>query len=569
MKKRVAEIIKKALKEEKFNLKTDKILEFLETPSSPDFGDYAFPCFFLAKELKKEPFEIALELRKNIGNFPETDFEDIQTKGSYVNFFLNRKDLARKVSWDAITQKKNYGKLDLGKRKRLMIEFPSPNTNKPLHLGHLRNMAIGESLSRIMEFEGKKVIRANLNNDRGISICKSMLAYKEWGRNKTPEEKKVKSDHFVGNFYVLFNKKLKKNKKLLKKAQEMLRKWEEGDRETLMLWKIMNNWALNGFKETYEKFGIKHDVTYFESKLYKKGKEIIEKGIKKKIFTKLKKGEVKINLEEEELGEKILLRSDGTSLYIVQDLALAKINFDKYKLDEYYYVVGNEQNYHFKVLFSILDKLGFQNKELKHLSYGMVNLPEGKMKSREGEVVDADDLMEKLVLMAKKEIKKREPKIKKQELEERSEIVALSAIKYFLLKVDMKKDMLFNPKEALNFEGNSGPYLLYSYARAGSILKKSENKDKFEVPELEEKEFKLVKKIFIFSEIVRKSYETLNPSLIANYSYELSQIFNEFYDECRVIGSEQEAFRLALIEAFRQTLKNSFWLLGIKTLERM
>jgi arginyl-tRNA synthetase len=569
MKEKVVEIINKALREKGIKLETKKITELIERPSSIDFGDYAFPCFFLSEKLKEEPSETALSLRKIIGNFSETDFEDIKTNNGYVNFFLNKRDLAREVSWETITQKKNYGKLRLGKGKRAMIEFPSPNTNKPLHLGHLRNMAIGDSLSRIMEFEGKKVIKSNLNNDRGIHICKSMLAYQKWGKEETPEDKKIKPDHFVGNFYIMFNEKSKRNKKLLEEAQEMLRKWEEGDRKTLLLWKVMNNWTLEGFKKTYEEFGIKHDITFFESNLYKKGKNIILEGLKKKIFTKSKKGEVKIDLKKEKLDEKILLRSDGTSLYIVQDIALAKIKFDKYNLDESYYVVGNEQNYHFKVLFSILEKIGFKNKKLEHISHGMVNLPKGKMKSREGIVVDADDLIKNITSMAEKKIKEREPKIKKSELEERSKIIALGAIKYFLLKVDIKKDMLFNPEEALNFEGNSGPYILYTYARATSILKKSKNKDKFEVPELEQKELELVKKIYLFSEIVKKAYETLNPALIANYSYELAQKFNEFYHISKVIGSEHEAFRLTLIEAFRQTLRNSLELLGIKTLERM
>ncbi len=566
MKKAVVKVLKKALKEKGIDMKGIEIEDLLEIPPNPELGDYSFPCFSLAEKLKDNPSQIAIELREKIGDAPATDFEDVQTKGPYLNFFMNRKSLARQVVWDAILKKKDYGQNKIGKGKRTMVEFSSPNTNKPLHLGHLRNLAIGESISRILEFNGNKVIRANLNNDRGIHISKSMLAYQKYGKYKTPEDKKIKSDHFVGEFYTLFNKK--KTKKLEKEAQELLKKWEQGDRRTLMLWKVMNNWALNGFDQTYKKFGIKHDVTFFESKIWKKGKDLIKEGLDKKIFTKSKTKEIKINLEEEGLGEKVLLRGDGTSLYIVQDMALAKIKFNKYKLDQSIYVVGNEQEYHFNVLFSILNKLGFENKEMIHLSHGMVNLPEGKMKSREGTVVDADDLIEKIRLMAEKELKKRE-KLSKTELKKRSLMIALAAIKYMLLKVDARRNVLFDPGKSINFEGNTGPYILYSYARASSIMKKAPKEKKFKVYDLDETEVALVKKLSQFPEIVFSAYKNLNPSIIANYSYQLAQIFNEFYHACRVIGSEQETFRLALVQSFRQVLKNSLKLLGIETIEEM
>ncbi len=566
MKKAVIKVLKKALKEKGVDMKGIEIENLLEIPPNPWLGDYSFPCFTLTEKLKDTPSQIAIELRGKIGDAPATDFEDVQSKGPYVNFFMNRKSLARQVVWDAILKKKDYGQSKVGKKKRTMVEFPSPNTNKSLHLGHLRNLAIGESISRILEFNGDKVIRANLNNDRGIHISKSMLAYQKYGKDQSPEDKKVKSDHFVGKFYTLFNKK--KTKKLEKEAQELLKKWEQGDRRTLMLWKVMNNWALNGFEETYKKFGIKHDVTFFESNIWKKGKNIIKEGLDKKIFTKSRTKEVKINLKKEGLGEKILLRSDRTALYIVADIALAKIKFNKYKLNRSIYVVGNEQEYHFNVLFSILKKLGFENKEMMHLSHGMVNLPEGKMKSREGTIVDADDLIEKIRIMAEKELKKRE-KLSKTELKERSLVIALAAIKYMLLKINAKRNMSFNPKESINFDGNTGPYILYSYARASSIMKKAPKEKKFKVYDLEETEVALVKKLSQFPEIVFNAYKSLNPSIIANYSYQLAQIFNEFYHACRVIGSEQETFRLALVQSFRQVLKNSLKLLGIETVEKM
>lgn len=566
MKKVVVRILKKALKEKGINMKEKEIEDLIEIPPSHELGDYSFPCFFLSGRLKEEPAQVALDLRKKIGTSPPTDFEAIRTQGPYINFFVNRKSLARQTVWDAILKRKDYGQSKAGKGKRTMVEFSSPNTNKPLHLGHLRNLAIGESISRILEFNGEKVIKANLNNDRGIHISKSMLAYQKWGKEKTPDNKKVKPDHFVGKFYTLFNKK--KTKKLEEEAQKMLRKWEEGDKRTLLLWRLMSNWALKGFGQTYKTFGIKHDVTFFESKLWKKGRKIIEEGLKKGIFKKSKKGEIKLDLKEEGLDEKILLRSDKTSLYITQDLALAKIKFDKYKLDKSIYVVGNEQEYHFKVLFSVLKKLGFENKEMIHLSYGIVNLPEGKMKSREGTVVDADDLIEKIRILAEKELKKRE-KLSKKELEKRSLIIALAAIKYMLLKVDIRRNMLFNPKESVSFEGDTGPYLLYSYARASSIMKKAVGQKKFRVYDLEDKEIALVKKLSRFPDVVLNARKNLNPSVIANYSYQLAQTFNEFYHSCRVIGSKQEAFRLALVQSFRQVLKNSLELLGIKTLEEM
>jgi arginyl-tRNA synthetase len=567
MKLLIVKILKKALKEMSVNLKDEELQRLIERPSNSEFGDYAFPCFSLSEKLKMDPSQIAIELREKIGNIVETEFEDIQTKGPYVNFFVNRKSLARQAVWDVITQKKKFGVSTVGKGRKTMVEFCSPNTNKPLHLGHLRNLALGESLSRILEFNNEKVVRAVLNNDRGIHISKSMLAYKKWGKEKTPEQKKIKPDHFVGDFYVKFNKR--KTKKLETEAQEMLIKWEQKDKNTLFLWKLMNDWALEGFKETYKTFGIKFDTEFFESKLYRRGKDLIELGLKKKIFEKTKAGEVKIDLSKEGLGEKILLRRDGTSLYIVSDLALAKIKFEKFKLNSSFYVVGQEQEYHFKVLFTILKKLGFKDKEMRHISYGMINLPSGKMKSREGTVVDADDILEKVRLMAEKELKKRE-KLSKTELKKRSKLIALAAIKYFLLKIDIKKTTLFDPKESLSFDGNTGPYILYSYARASSIMKNSkEVRKRFEIKEISKGEIELSKKLSIFPEVVINAYLSLNPSLIANYSYQLAQVFNEFYQKCRVLDSEQETFRLALVQSFRQVLKNALWLLGIETLDEM
>ena len=573
MKEMVVSVLKKALGNLKVRISEAQLENLIEMPPSQDMGDYALPCFFMSAMLKLDAHEIAMQVREEIGNIKETDFEDITVNGPYVNFFLNRKSLARQTVWDIITKKKEYGKGKIGSRKRTMVEFPSPNTNKPLHLGHLRNMSIGESISRILEFNSENVVRADLFNDRGIHICKSMLAYKKWGHESTPDKKKIKPDHFVGDFYVMFNSKGKASKKaaaaLEEEAAEMLRKWEAGDKGTLLLWKVMNDWAIQGFKETYKNFGISHDVSFYESKVYKDGKDMVVLGLGKGVFQKGPEGEVKVDLTKEGLGEKILLRKDGTSIYVVQDMGLAKAKFDRYKLDRSFYVVGNEQDHHFQVLFAILKKLGGK-KEMKHISYGMVNLPSGRMKSREGTVVDADDMIGQMKDMAEKELKKKE-KLKAEELKKRSAAIALAAIKYFLLKVDIRKTMLFNPKESINFEGDTGPYLMYSYARASSIIRKSEESlSKFEVHDLEEKELALVKKLSQFPDAVSSSYKSLNPSVIANYSHELAQAFNEFYHKCPVIGSEEkETFRLALVESFRQVMKNSLWLLGINTIEEM
>jgi len=565
MKKEIAILLKKTLKGFGVDLEKEEILGLLEIPPSGKMGDYSFPCFFLAKKLRKNPNEIAFKIKEKIS---DKDLEDIQTVGGYVNFFINKNKFANNVIKEILTKKDKFGKGDVGKKEKIIIEFPSPNTNKPLHLGHLRNMSIGESLARIAEFFGNKIIRVNLNNDRGIHICKSMTAYKKFGKGKTPKSAKTKSDHFVGDYYVKFNQHIK-DKNLEKEAKECLIKWESGDKQTLELWKKMNKWALDGFKETYKKFGIKHDKSYSESKFYTKGRSIINDGLKKKIFYKKSDGAIAIDLGKQ-LGEKIVLRSDGTSLYIAQDIYLAKLKSKDYNFDKSVYVVANEQDYYFNVLTEILKRLKYSF-SIDHVSYGMVNLPSGRMKSREGNVVDADDLIENIQNLIKKELDSR-TKLSKKELDSRSLKITLAAIKYFLLKVDVKKNMLFDPKESINFEGDTGPYLLYSYARASSILKKSKNKKiktNFKIKKLNEKEIELVKKLSQFQEIVLNSYKTLNPSLIANYSYELTQFFNRFYHTSKVIGSEKESFRLALVESFRHVLKNSIKLLGIEVIERM
>jgi arginyl-tRNA synthetase len=565
-------------------LSSEEITSLVEVPPQQEMGDFAFPCFSLAKIEKKSPLMISQDLveklrkilptRKGvpfIGDFSNLDFitgkeiSGVESKGPYVNFFVDKKFLAEKVLKEAT--KKGYGKQNIS-NKKVGIEFPSPNTNKALHVGHMRNMAIGCAVTNLCELVGDKVVVLNLFNDRGILICKAMMGYEMYGKGKKPG--KENGDAFVGDFYVQFSKESEKDKKLDELAQEKLKKWEEGDKETLALWKKMNSWTYSGMEKTFKKFGLKKaEKNYYESEIYLNGKEIISEGLKKGIFQKREDGAVHINLESEGFGDKVLLRNDGTAVYMTTDLYLAKKKIDDFKLDSSYYVVGCDQEYHFKVLFNILEKLGLK-KDWKHLSYGMVVLPEGKMSSRQGNAVSAEGLISETQSMAKEGLKKRNSELSEREIDSRSLIIALAAIKYHLLKVDTHKDIVFNPHEALDFEGNSGPYLLYSYARASSIVRKSEiGKKKVEISDLSKEESALLTKLGNYPEIINKAYAELAPNVVANYSYELCQMFNEFYHAHQVVGSKEEAFRLRLIEAFRNVLKSSLNLLGIEVLEEM
>lgn len=554
---------------EKLNLDYDKVEKLLEIPPSEEMGDYAFPCFGLAKKQKKSPLEIAKDLTEKFKTeLPEGVFR-VDSKGSYVNFFIDKKYLA-KIVFDKVFRG-DFGKLQLDKKK-IGIEYPAPNTNKALHIGHLRNMAIGESVSKICEAVGNKVFHLNLFNDRGILISKSMIGYERFGGGKTPESEGIKGDKFVGDFYVKFSKESQDNPELEELAKEKLRLWENGDRNTLELWKKMNDWTYSGIQETFDKFGLSRiEKNYYESEMYKGGKGIVEDGLKSGLFFKKEDGAVAINLENEKLGEKILLRKDGTSVYITTDLFLAEQKVNDFDLDSSYYIVGSDQEYHFKVLFSILDKLGIK-KDWKHFSYGMISLPSGKMKSRLGNAPSADDVIDETVELAEKGIRDRldeDDNVSDDEIHSRSLKIALAAIKYSLLKVDIHRGIVFNSKSSLSFEGDTGPYLLYSYARASSILNKSKNEPFADIVDVGVWEFKLLKKINSFEEILEKSYRTLSPNLVANYCFELSQIFNEFYHACPVIGSKEENFRLKLTEAFKFTLGRALDLLGIETLGKM
>jgi len=558
-KQKVADLIGKET-----GLNKAKVKELLEVPPQ-GFGDFAFPCFIVAKEQSKAPIKISESLANSIS----ADFlEKVESKGPYVNFFIKKEALSKKVLEDIFENKP----LILGKEK-VMVEYSSPNTNKPLHLGHIRNNSLGLAISNLLEATGHKVIKANLINDRGVHICKSMLAYKMFGEEKTPESEGMKSDHFVGKMYVLFNQKAKKNPELEEDALEMLRKWEAGDKETVALWKKMNEWTISGMKETYETFGSKFDEWFFESEIFKEkgGMKVVEEGLKKGIFIKEDNGAVTAILEPE-IQNKILVRGDGTSLYTTNDLGLTQYKFDKFKIDKSIWVVANEQDFYFKQLFKIFEKLGRPwAKNCFHLSYGYVSLTTGKMKSREGTVVDADQLIDELRQLAWREISERYPALDDAEKEKRASAISLSAIKFYFLKNDAKKDMTFDPKQSISFEGETGPYLQYTYARARSILRKAGKYTKKDFELLtHDKEKELIVELAGFNNSMKKSFEQLSVHPIAHQLLKISEKFNSFYHDVPVLkGTNEKEARLFLVEATTMILKKGFDLLDIEALEEM
>jgi arginyl-tRNA synthetase len=550
------------------DLEKEKVKFLLEIPPNPKLGDLAFPCFQLAKSMKKAPVQIAKDLAKQIQFGDSSFFESTIATGPYINFFYNYSIFSEFVFRVLEKEKENYG-LKPRNNQTVLVETPSPNTNKPLHLGHLRNMALGESVARIIKTQGYDVKIINLYNDRGIHICKSMLAYKLWGNNKHPDKK---SDHCVGEFYVLFEKKAKENPELNEQAKEMLRKLENNDPETIKLWKKMNNWAFSGMEETFKKFGLKIDHNYYESNVYTKGKEIILKGLKDGIFYKDDTGAIAVDLGKK-LGTKYLLRADGTAVYITQDIYLAKAKYDQFKYVKSIYVVANEQNYHFEVLFEILRKLNFEFADgCYHLSYGMVNLPEGKMKSREGKVVDADDLIDELNSLATQELEKRG--INKEQISAIAIKITLAALKYYLLKIVPKKDFTYNPAESISFEGDTGPYIQYTYVRALKIIQKLN----LEPAGLDytllqhDSEKALIKMLYEYPHVLEKAASDYSPSTLTQYTLKLCQTFNSFYEQCRVVGVEPKALeqvRGKLLFNLLIVLKSALFQLGIDTVTEM
>ncbi len=563
MKDVVIKLMKKAFKEKGVGLSNKDIENLIEIPPNPEFGDYAFPCFSLSEKLKDDPSQIAIELREKIGEPPATDFEDVQTRGPYINFFVNRKSLARMVVWDIITQKKNYGKTNAGKRKKIVVEFSSPNIAKPFGIGHLRSTIIGNSIANILEFRGFRPVRINYLGDWGTQFGKLIVGFKKFGSEKKLEKEPIK--HLL-DVYVRANKK-----KYEKEAREAFKALEQRDKKLLMLWKVFRNLSIEEFKSLYKKLGIKFDLIEGESNYNKKTKEILSELDKKNLLKKSKKAYI-VDLSNYGLNVALVEKSDGTTLYATRDLAAAINRHKKYNFEKMIYEVGKEQELYFKQLFKILELMGYDwAKNCIHIYHGHYLSKSGKkLATRKGNIFFMDDILEKTCSLAEKEMKKRKEKISKTKMKERAMKIAIAAIFYGDLKNNRTNNIVFDIKKFSSFEGDTGPYLLYSYARAGSILKKApQEQKKFEVPDLEEKEIELVKKLSYFSEIVSNAARGLNPSIIANYSYQLAQLFNEFYHSCKVIGSEQEAFRLALVQSFRQVLKNSLKLLGIETIEEM
>ncbi len=554
-------------------------------------GDLTVVVFPLLKISRKAPDVTASE----IGEWLEKNVEAVE-KFNVVKGFLNISinsafwlGLLHEIAADA----------DFGLRKAddnsdlVMVEYSSPNTNKPLHLGHVRNNLLGYSLSQILKANGHKVVKTNIVNDRGIHICKSMLAWKKWGEGATPESAGKKGDHLIGDFYVAFDKHYKaelkeimekenvseeeaeKKSRLMAEAREMLRKWESGDPEVRELWKMMNGWVYAGFDETYRRLGVDFDKIYYESDTYLEGKDLVLGGIEKGIMYRKEDGSVWADLTGDGLDHKLLLRADGTSVYMTQDIGTAKLRYQDFPIDKMIYVVGNEQNYHFQVLSLLLDKLGFKwGKDLTHFSYGMVELPEGKMKSREGTVVDADDLIDTMVASAAEMGAERFAEMPAEESAEIARMVGLGALKYFLLKVDPRKNMLFNPKESIDFNGNTGPFIQYTYARIRSVIRKSEGFDPQVTPHSEPnaKESVLIQKVADFPAVVAEAGKNYSPALIANYAYDLAKEYNQFYHDYSILREEngdKRNLRLLLSFVVGRTLKSAMSLLGIEMPERM
>ena len=556
-------------------------------------GDITLVVYPILKYIKLNPQVISKDIGEYLIN-SSSIISSYNIISGFLNFTISDNYYIKILN--EIIHKDNYGfKKTDNNSKTIIVEFSSPNTNKPLHLGHIRNNLLGDSVAKILEANGNKVVKTQIINDRGIHICKSMVSWELYGNGDTPEKVNIKGDKFVGDFYVLFEKKYRleinrlikkghseeyaKNKSpILLKAKEMLSKWEIGEKEVISLWNKMNKWVYKGFDITYKKLGITFDSNYYESMTYLLGKKIIEKGINKNVFFRKDDGSVWIDLKSEGLDEKLLLRSDGTSVYMTQDLGTAVQRYnDNPSLSGMVYTVGNEQDYHFKVLFLILKKLEFVWADsLHHLSYGMVDLPDGKMKSREGNIVDADELINKMKNTAK-EISKKLGKLDGLSVSEKNNLydtIGLGALKYYILKVDPKKRILFDPEKSIDFSGNTGPFIQYTYARIRSIIRNSsENFDKpITKPNFNFRETNLIKHLLLFPELITQSSKLLSPSLIANYLYELVKLFNSFYQNVNILGEKNEQtrkMRIILTKITARNIKKSCGLLGIKVPEKM
>ncbi len=569
---------------------TDQMIQLQKT--RPEFeGNITLVVFPFVKLARKAPAQVAQEIGDYLAQASHVvqRFNAVQ---GFLNITINQDFWIEQLR--AIDADSQYGQLP-SNGKLMMVEYSSPNTNKPLHLGHVRNNLLGYSISKIQEANGWKVVKTNIVNDRGIHICKSMLAWLRFGNNETPESSGKKGDHLIGDYYVRFDKEYKKEvaslmeqgmdeetakreAPLMKEAQAMLLKWEQGDPEVRALWQKMNTWVYAGFDETYKMMGVDFDKIYYESNTYLEGKSEVEKGLQSGIFYRREDNSVWADLTKDGLDEKLLLRQDGTSVYMTQDIGTAKLRFQDYPIDKMVYVVGNEQEYHFKVLSILLDRLGFPfGKELVHFSYGMVELPNGKMKSREGTVVDADDLMAAMISDAKDISKDKVntlPDITEAEANEIARKVGLGALKYFILKVDPRKNMLFNPAESIDFNGNTGPFIQYTYARIQSVLRKAniDKLDEIKQLELNDKELALIQRLGDFPTIIKQAGDEFSPAVICNYTYALAQEFNSFYHDYSILNEEKKDvrdFRLMLSASVAKVIRRAMELLGIEVPERM
>lgn len=560
--------------EQHYNITVDEHALKLESSPNPEFGDVGIGCFFLAKILKKSPASIAEELAGAKLTLPYV--KSLRAVGPYLNVTLDPAPFIEAVYASISKNTDRYGHSATRAGKKIMIEYSAPNTNKPQHLGHIRNNVLGMAIANTLEAAGYDVVKVNLVNDRGIHICKSMLAYEKWGNGLTPSQTGKKGDHFVGDYYVMFEKKARDDPKLIEEAQTMLQKWEQGDKDVVTLWKTMNTWVYEGFDETYERLGCEFEKVYYESETYQKGRDIVLKGLENGILGKNASGDIVVDLTEFDIGEKVLLRKDGTSIYVTQDLGATVDKFSDYNLDRSIFVVASEQNLHFKILFHVLKILGYEWADrCYHLSYGMVYLPEGKLKSREGIVVDADTLMDELHTLARKEITGRSRDMGAEELENAAEAVALSALKYFILKVHPQKDIHFSPEESLSFDGATGPFAQYSYARLSSILRKGKNvlsgTPNFALlgnPE----ENKIAILLAQYPGVVSESAESYNPTRMTSWIFDISRAINRFHHDHSVLNTGDPELTLArgtLIRIARQALGNSLKLIGITPLERM
>lgn len=574
-----------------YNVEPDENLIQTQATRKEFEGDITAVMFPLLKMSKKSPEQTGQE----VGEYLKSNCTDIESY-NVVKGFLNVK-----FSWEywmsvfvSANESDDFGQQP-SSGKTVMVEFSSPNTNKPLHLGHIRNNLLGWSVAKVLEANGHKVLKVNLVNDRGIHICKSMIAWQKLSDGETPGSSGIKGDHLVGKYYVAFNNILKqqkdkligegaieeeaeKNTQILREAQEMLVKWENGESEVVDLWKMMNSWVYDGFDKTYNRLGVSFDKIYYESETYLLGKALVNEGLSRGVFYKKEDGSVWCDLSADGLDEKLLLRADGTSVYMTQDLGTAHQRFSEFSLDEHIYVVGNEQNYHFQVLKLLLKKLGFEwSQNIYHMSYGMVELPEGKMKSREGTVVDADDLIENMVNTAK-ETSLELGKLENMDIEEQNnlfEILGLGALKYFIIKVDPKKTMLFDPKESIDFNGNTGPFIQYTHARIMSILRKANEQgieQKLYNTRLTNREIDIIKVLNLFPERIKEAGREHSPAIIANYAYDLAKEFNQFYHEVSILkesDAKARSQRLILIDLISKVLRKAMGILGITLPERM